>query len=156
MVENSFTTSLMVDAPPAQVFEVINDVRRWWTGDIEGQADRVGAQFTYRYRKLHRTTQRIAELVPGKRVVWEIVESSLTFVENQQEWDGTRIVFELVPKGRGTELRFTHEGLVPALECFEDCKGAWTHYVSESLPGAVARAAEAVKGPRPSRKVRAS
>ena len=33
----------------------------------------------------------------------------------------------------GSEVRFTHVGLVPEHECFDICHGAWTHYIGDSL-----------------------
>jgi len=36
-------------------------------------------------------------------------------------------------KGAKTELRFTHVGLVPAIECYGKCAGAWGFYINESL-----------------------
>lgn len=32
-----------------------------------------------------------------------------------------------------TELRFTHAGLVPSIECYGDCSRAWGFYINESL-----------------------
>jgi uncharacterized protein YndB with AHSA1/START domain len=58
------------------------------------------------------------------RVEWYVRGAPLT-----PEWDGTTIVFELAPAGEGTELRFTHRGLTPQLECFDMCHEGWTHYL---------------------------
>lgn len=49
------------------------------------------------------------------------------------KWNGTDIVFDIARKGGKTELRMTHVGLVPALECFDDCSGGWGFYFSRSL-----------------------
>ncbi len=133
MAGQSFTVAFSVDASPQQVFDAVNDVRGWWSGEIEGRTDQLGAVFTYSYKALHRSTQRIAELVPGERVVWHVDEGYLDFVEDKAEWKDTEIVFEIARKGGRTELRFTHVGLVPAFECYGDCAGAWGFYVGESL-----------------------
>lgn len=129
----SYTTTIEVDRTPEQVFDAINDVRGWWSGEIEGRTDVLGAEFTYRYEKVHRTTQTITELVPGKKVVWHVTDSHIDFVHDKSEWDGTDIVFEIARKGDATEVRFTHVGLVPAIECYDGCSGAWGFYVGESL-----------------------
>ena len=71
--------------------------------------------------------------MPGKKVVWHVVESHINFVKDKNEWNGTDIVFEIAKKGGETELRFTQVGLVPAFECYGDCSGAWGFYINDSL-----------------------
>src|SRR6185436_9278762 len=133
MKNQDFKIEFSVEQSPQEVFDAINDVRGWWSGEIEGRTDALGAEFTYRYKDLHRSTQKITEWVPGKRVVWRIVDSELAFVENKTEWNGTEVVFEIERKGDKTELRFTHVGLVPAFECYGDCSDAWGSYIKDSL-----------------------
>ena len=133
MKTESYTISYTVDRSPQEVFDAINNVRGWWSGEIDGRTDKLGAEFTYRYQNLHRTTQKITELVRGKKVVWHIVDSHIDFVENKAEWNGTDVVFEIVKQGAKTELRFTHVGLVSAIECYGKCAAAWGFYINESL-----------------------
>jgi hypothetical protein len=125
----NYTKSFTVDRTPAQVFDAVNDVRGWWSREIEGPTDALGATFVFRYKNLHRSTHEITEFVPGKKVVWHIVSAEIHFVKNKAEWDGTDVVFEIEKKGDKTELRFTHVGLVPAIECYGDCSGAWGFHV---------------------------
>jgi hypothetical protein len=125
--------TISVDETPTQVYEAVNNVRGWWSGEITGATDELGAEWTYRYQDLHRSTQKITELVPGKKVVWHVTDSSLSFVKDPTEWNGTDIVFDIAKKGEGTELRFTHVGLVPSVECYKDCSDAWGFYIRESL-----------------------
>jgi hypothetical protein len=129
----NYTTSFTVDQSPEEVFAAINNVRGWWSGEIDGSTDKLGAEFKYRYKDLHKTTQKITELIPGKKVVWHVVESHINFVKDKNEWNGTDVVFEIAKKGGKTELRFTHVGLVPAFECYGDCSGAWGFYINDSL-----------------------
>jgi uncharacterized protein YndB with AHSA1/START domain len=133
MSDQNYTTSFTVDQSPEDVFAAINNVRGWWSGEIDGRTDKLGAEFKYRYKDLHKTTQKITELVPGKKVVWHVVESHINFVKDKNEWNCTDIVFEIAKKGGKTELRFTHAGLVPAFECYGDCSGAWGFYINDSL-----------------------
>jgi hypothetical protein len=130
---HDYTLSFTVDQSPEEVFNAINDVRGWWSGEIDGSTDQLGAEFEYRYKDVHRTTQKITEWVPGRKVVWRVLKSHLNFVKDKSEWDGTEIVFEITPKADKTELRFTHVGLVPAFECYGGCSGAWGFYINDSL-----------------------
>jgi NAD(P)-dependent dehydrogenase (short-subunit alcohol dehydrogenase family) len=128
-----YTTSFAVDQSPEEVFDAIKNVRAWWSGEIEGRTDTLGAEFKYRYKDVHDTTQRITEWVPGMRVVWHVVDSHINFVKDRTEWNGTDIVFEIERKLDKTELRFTHVGLVPAFECYDGCSSAWGFYINDSL-----------------------
>lgn len=133
MKKQDFNTTFTVDQSPDAVFNAINNVRGWWSGEIEGSANKLGAQFTYRYKDAHRSIQKVTEFVPGKKVVWHVSDAQLNFVKNKTEWDGTDIVFEIAEKGDKTELSFTHIGLVPAIECYGGCSGAWGRLIQDNL-----------------------
>jgi hypothetical protein len=111
----------------------INDPRAWWEGEIEGTTDQLGGEFSYRYADKHFSRQRVTELTPGEKVTWLVVEGGPTFTEQQDEWPGTTIVFEISPAADRTEVRFTHHGLTPHLECYEACSTAWNHIITDSL-----------------------
>lgn len=129
----SYSTEFTVEQSPQEVFAAINDVRGWWSGDIEGVTDRLGAEFTYRYQDIHCSKQRITELVPGCRVVWQVLDAFLNFTDDPREWVGSQIVFEIAPSGDRTVVRFSHVGLTPEIECYEKCSGAWGYYINSSL-----------------------
>ncbi|HZY47685.1 MAG TPA: SRPBCC domain-containing protein [Candidatus Bathyarchaeia archaeon] len=128
-----FTTTFLVDQTPKEVFDAINNVRGWWSGNIEGYTDKLGAEWTYRYKDLHRSKQKITELVPNKKIVWHVLDSYLSFVKDKTEWNGTDVVFEISRKDDQTQLTFTHAGLIPEFECYDDCSNAWGGYVNGSL-----------------------
>jgi hypothetical protein len=133
MCADNFTTTFLVDQNPTEVFDAIANVRGWWSGNIEGVTDLLGAQFTYRYRDIHYSKQEITEFVPAQRVTWQIVDSSLNFTSDPNEWTGTEIEFEISDRNGQTEVRFTHQGIVPEITCFKDCSDAWSYYVNDSL-----------------------
>ena len=135
----NFTTAILVDKAPQEVFDAVNDVRAWWAGEIAGPTDALGAEFEYRYKDLHRTTQRITELVPGKRVVWHVVDSHINFVEDKGEWNETDVVFDIAQKGDKTELRFTHVGLRPTIACYGQCSHAWGFLINDSLQALITK-----------------
>jgi uncharacterized protein YndB with AHSA1/START domain len=133
MKDQNLTITFTVDQSPEEVFDAINNVRGWWSGEIDGSTDKLGEEWTYRYKDVHRSTQKITELVPGKKVVWHVTDATLNFVKDKTEWNGTDIVFEIKSKDGKTELRFTHIGLVPTFECYGGCSGAWGFYINDSL-----------------------
>jgi hypothetical protein len=136
---NDYTVAFTVPQSTDDVFAAINNVRGWWSGDIEGDTDSLGAEFTYRYEEVHRSRQRITEFVPGKRVAWHVLDGYLEFVADKEEWTGTDITFDIAQVADGTEVRFTHVGLVPQGECYESCSGAWTFYIHGSLRDLITR-----------------
>jgi hypothetical protein len=133
MKTQNFTTTISVDQAPLEAFRAINNVRGWWSGTIEGDTDKPGAEFTYRYQDVHQSTQKITELIPGKRVVWHVVDSHLNFLKDQSEWNGSDIVFEISEKEGKTEVRFAHIGLVPEYECYGSCSNAWGLLINGNL-----------------------
>ena len=133
MSNQNFTTTFSVDQTPEEAFAAIINVRGWWSGEIEGRTDKLGEEFTYHYEDIHYSKQKITELIPGKKIVWLVVDSSLNFVKNKTEWNGSKMTFEITNNGDKTEVRFTHVGLIPGFECYNDCSNAWGFYINSSL-----------------------
>jgi len=133
MSDRHYTTTIVVDQTPGEVFAAINHVRGWWSGDINGVTDKLGAEFTYRVPDIHYCKMTITEFIPGKKVVWHVLDSDISYTQVKTEWTDTKISFEISPKGAQTEVRFTHIGLVPAYECYRDCSNAWGSLIHGSL-----------------------
>ncbi|MCW2133056.1 SRPBCC family protein [Arthrobacter sp. VKM Ac-2550] len=130
---NSLTKTFSVDQTPEEAFRAITNVRGWWSGEIEGGTETLGDEFTYRVQGIHYSKFRITELVPAKKVAWLVLDSYLSFIHDKEEWTGTTVNFELFERDGLTQLRFTHEGLLPAHECFDVCSDAWGEYINGSL-----------------------
>jgi hypothetical protein len=133
MSKQNFATSFVVDQAPEEAFAAITDVRGWWSGEIEGNTDQLGEEFTYRYEDVHYSKQKITAMIPGKKVVWHVLDAYVNFTDDPDEWIGTDITFEVARRGDHTEVSFTHLGLVPEFECFDKCSSAWGFYINNSL-----------------------
>ena len=71
-------------------------------------------------------------------MVWRVVDARLSFTADPAEWTDTEITFAISEHGSNTQVRFTHVGLVPEFECFEDCSNAWGYYINGSLRSVIA------------------
>jgi activator of Hsp90 ATPase-like protein len=139
MNDQNFTTFISVDKTPKEAFDAILNVRGWWSENIEGCTDKLGAEFTYRHKDVHRCRMKLVELVPDEKVVWLVLDNHFDFTKDKSEWKGTKVVFEISKKGDETEIRFTHLGLVPEYECFNVCSNAWGSYINGSLRSLITR-----------------
>ena len=135
---NDFTTTHLVNQSPKEIFDTILDVRGWWSGlhaeEITGTTDRLNSEFTFLAGGgAHYSKQKLIEAIPGEKIVWLVTDSKLTFLDNEQEWIGTKICFDISTQGDKTQVRFTHLGLVPSIECYNECSSAWSQYLKKFL-----------------------
>lgn len=130
---SDFSVTIAVNNTPAEAYKAINQVTGWWSEEVEGRTDQAGSVWFYHFQDVHRCTVKVETLAPNEKVVWRVLDNYFKFTEDQSEWIGDTIVFDIAEKGGKTEVTFTQHGLTPANECFEICEGAWTNYVTDSL-----------------------
>ncbi len=133
MNNHHFSISFTVDQTPQEVFNAIRNVRAWWSEELVGNSENQNDEFSYRHGDFHYSKHKLIEVIPDKKVVWLTLESQLTFVEKQDEWNNTQVIFEISKHQDKTLLTITHFGLIPDLQCFEACSNGWTHYLKNSL-----------------------
>jgi hypothetical protein len=133
MEKQDYNTSIVVNATAQEAFKCINSVTKWWTEHLEGSSKKLNDEFTVRFGDVHLSTQKLVEVVPDRKVVWLVTYSNINFVENKQEWTNTRVIFEITDQDNKTTIKFTHQGLVPAIQCYNGCSGAWGEYIEGSL-----------------------
>jgi hypothetical protein len=133
MNDQHFSTSFLVDQSPKEVFDAINNVRGWWSEEIEGGTSQLDDGFDYHYKDVHICKMKLAEVVPGRKVVWLVLDNYFNFIQDESEWKDTKVSFEIEQQGDKTKLIFAHLGLTPAYECFDICSTAWTQYIQQSL-----------------------
>lgn len=131
--EKDYSTSIIVDKSPSEVFKSISNVRGWWQGEIVGSTEKLNDEFTYQMAEFHVSKQKIIELLPDKKVAWLVTESKINFVADKNEWLNTTIIFDITKEKNRTKLTFTHHGLVPKIECYGGCSGAWGQLIGQSL-----------------------
>ncbi len=134
MTNQHFRYSFTTSKNPGEVFAHIINPQNWWVGlfgeTIEGKSQDLNDEFSFKAGDgVHYSNQKLMELVAGKKIVWLVTESNLSFLKNTNEWAGTKIGFDIETVGDKTKIIFTHDGLVPQMECYGSCSGAWTQYL---------------------------
>jgi uncharacterized protein YndB with AHSA1/START domain len=88
----------------------------WWTTQTSGNTN-VGGVIEFRFGA-GGIDMKILELVPDRRVVWEVVAGPA-------EWLGTTVRFDIAQEGAWTLLRFTHQGWKEAVDFMHHCSTKW-------------------------------
>jgi hypothetical protein len=126
----SYNASIAGNFSVKEAFEGICKVNEWW-GHIEGKTEKTNDLFTYRHNDTWVNFKITA--FNDNRIVWHVTDCHLPWLNNKTEWLNTDVVFEISKHGNLTEINFTHVGLVPEIECYENCRKGWTHYIKTSL-----------------------
>jgi hypothetical protein len=133
MNTSDFTTAIFVDQTPEEAFNAINNVRGWWSEEIEGSTNKLNDEFSYHYKDVHKCKMKIIEFVPNKKVVWHVLDNYFNFTKDKSEWIDTKIIFEISESDNKTQIHLTHSGLVPEYECYSICFDSWNNYIKISL-----------------------
>ena len=133
MKKENYSCSLTANTTASQATKGISNVCGWWAKNFEGSAQKAGDIFTVRFGETF-VTFTVAELIPGKKIVWHVKDCFLHWQNDKTEWTGTDVVFDIAEKNNATQINFTHIGLVPEVECYQTCIKGWHQYVKESLP----------------------
>lgn len=133
MTAKDYTATLLVSKSPQEVYTAASNFRGWWSEEIEGPTDVLNETFFYHYKDIHLCKMKLVEALPGKRLVYLVTENEFNFIKDKSEWVNTTLIFDIAAEGTQTKITFTHEGLVPAYECYPVCNEAWTGYITQSL-----------------------
>lgn len=133
MNASNYTTTIIVDNSAQEVFNAINNVKAWWSEEIEGSTNKLNDEWSYHYQDVHLCKMKIIEFIPNQKVVWLVMENHFSFTKNKEEWKGNQLVFEITELDNQTKLQFTQVGLIPEYECYDICENAWNTYIQKSL-----------------------
>ena len=117
---------------PELAFNSINSVAEWWAKDLTGKSRKLNDEFTVRFGETF-VNFRLIEVIPDRKVVWEVTDCYLHSFKDKTEWTGTKIVFEISEKNDLSRIDLTHVGLFPGVECYQNCEKGWNFYFKESL-----------------------
>jgi|SRR6516165_5926213 hypothetical protein len=132
MSHQDYTATISAKITAKEAIDRISRVPDWWTKGFMGASEKPGDIFTVRFGETFVDFQ-VIELIPEKRIVWQVTDCNLYFVPNKKEWNHTRVVWEVSSDKGLTTVRMTHVGLVPEHQCYENCERGWNFYVTESL-----------------------
>ena len=135
---NSYATTIEVAQAPEAVFSHINNVDKWFSNKgFVGSSEKLNDEFVFRYGEgnhAHYSKQKLVEVIPNKKVVWLVTDSKIDWIKNnKQEWTNTKMVFDIEAHGGKTVVHFTHEGMMPELECYAECEKGWDMIIKEWL-----------------------
>jgi len=120
-----YEARIALDAPPEAVFAALttlDGLAAWWTTVTGDGAAGGELRFTFGFDVP--LVLRV-EVARASLVQWACEECPWL-----PDWVGTTISFALTPGADGgCDLAFRHRGLTPRLECFQDCKNGWDHFI---------------------------
>lgn len=132
-MNTNFTTTIVVDQTPDEVFKAVTNPRGWWSEEIEGGTAELNDEFLYHFKEVHISKMKLVEVIPGKKIVWLVMNNYFEFTKDKNEWNGNKVVFDITQQDGKTQLVFTQVGLVPEYECYDICRDAWSNYIKNSL-----------------------
>lgn len=132
----SYTTKVLIKGSKEQIFDAISQhVQKWWGNTdctVSGIDDEFITSFDKTYWKF-----KISKFEPFTEIVWKCIDAShihAGYNEIEKEWIGTSVQWLLEESNQNeTILHFTHNGLIPELNCYEICFPAWERFVTKSL-----------------------
>jgi uncharacterized protein YndB with AHSA1/START domain len=116
---------LRIEAPPERVYRAVTEQQglvNWWTRDTKAEPT-AGSVAEFGFNKRGTVFRmKITRLDRPRLVQW-------TCLGEHQEWEATRISFELTPDGEGTVLLFHHLGWLSTDGILPMCSFDWAMYL---------------------------
>ena len=133
MNQQDYSCSIAVPLTATEALETIARVGRWWAVNFKGSATSPHDRFTVHFARTTWSVMEIVEVIPDHRVVWKVVDCFLPIFKDPYLWKNNHITWDISAESGQTRVTMTHVGLVPGVECYEDCRKGWNFYVGESL-----------------------
>ena len=122
--------NIVIKAAPEKIYEAISTqqgIEAWWCKQTIAKPE-VGFVNVFVFGS-SKNEMRVTALDPNKKAEWHVTDSKLSFLADQDEWTGTKIIFEIEQVNDKTRVRFIHQGLTPQIECYQQCSNGWSGYL---------------------------
>jgi hypothetical protein len=124
---DDYTYEMRVHVPLPQIIEALTDdteISRWWTAVTRSERHDhevrlfMGGDAPFVFFTVEHASGT-------GDVTWTVTECAV-----MDDWVGTKPSFSVHQNDDGTcTIAFCHIGLSPALECFEQCRAGWNHFM---------------------------
>lgn len=105
-----YTVEIEFERSPAEVFDHLIDLAKWWPEEYEGNSIKLNTEFVFKTGDSHYSKNKVMEFLPGEKLAWITIKSIRKM--DGYDWTGTTFIFELTPKGNNTNVKFTYDGVV--------------------------------------------
>jgi len=131
--KNDFNSSITAKISASEAIKKISNVPGWWGVTFSGSSEKQNDKFVIKMGGDSFFDMTVAELIPGKRIVWLVTDCYMPWFSDKKEWANTKLIFDLTENNGETIVTFIHEGLTPEVECYQACNKGWTHWIKTSL-----------------------
>lgn len=124
-LDSDYQVRLVTSRSCDEVFDALTTLESlsaWWTR-AEGDPT-AGGQITFNFAPGSEAVMHVEFAERGVGVRWTTTACMV------EDWVGTSQHFDLEPLAAGgTAINFRHAGLTPRLECYDDCRSGWDHFI---------------------------
>ena len=135
-MDTSYSRTIIVSSTPGAAYQALTSgIEKWWTTSCNPIFS-TGDKITFRFGPTY-WVMRANNLVPDNHIELECIEAhhvhegSPSSIIN--EWEGTKLKWEILEQGDKTKITLVHEGLVPSLDCYDICEQGWDYFFVNSL-----------------------
>jgi hypothetical protein len=126
-VPDDYAFEMQVHAPLPQIIAALTDdtvICRWWTAAT--RSERHGDDVRLFMNDEAPFVSFTVEHAPAtSEVAWMVTDCAV-----MADWVGTKPTFWVRRNSDATcAIEFRHAGLRPALECFDQCRAGWNHFM---------------------------
>ena len=119
-----YQKTIRVQREPDALFDALTSLAgltAWWT-DANGSAEADG-DITFLFPEP--LLMHVDHADRATSVAWTVIDYDIL-----PEWPGTHPTFTITPvDGDASELNFRHRGLTADLDCIEQCRRGWDHFL---------------------------